>query len=52
MNVGGLLREFLLFLRERKVWWMTPILVVLLLMAVFIVLAETSPVLPFVYTLF
>ncbi len=47
----GLLGEFLDFLVHNKAWWMTPIIVVILLMVAFILFAESSPVLPFVYIL-
>jgi hypothetical protein len=46
--VGGLLR----FLWERKLWWMIPIIVVLLLMGVLIFFTQSSAVAPFIYTLF
>ena len=48
----GLLREFLDFIVHEKAWWMTPIVVVLLAMVAFILWAEASPVLPFIYTVF
>jgi hypothetical protein len=44
-------REFLLFMRENKAWWMAPIVVVLLLLIGLIVLGSTAAA-PFVYTLF
>ncbi|MDD5309131.1 MAG: DUF5989 family protein [Deltaproteobacteria bacterium] len=47
----GIAREFLLFLRENKAWWMVPIIVSLLLLALLIVLGSTSAA-PFIYTLF
>ena len=47
----GLLSEFWHFLLHEKVWWMTPIIVVLVLMVAFILFAEAAPVLPFIYTL-
>lgn len=47
-----LLQDFWFFLRERKAWWITPILVVLALLTVLIVMAEKAAVLPFIYTLF
>lgn len=47
-----LLKEFVWFVRERKVWWLTPIVGVLGLLSVFIVLTEQSVVLPFIYTVF
>lgn len=40
------------FLRTRKKWWLTPILVTLLLLSLLLVLAEGSAVAPFIYTLF
>ena len=47
----GLLADFWDFIVHEKVWWMTPIIVVLLLMVAFILFAEAAPVLPFIYTL-
>jgi hypothetical protein len=47
----GLVAEFLHFLVHEKAWWMTPIILVLALMVAFILFAEASPVLPFIYTL-
>ena len=40
------------FLRVRKKWWLTPVIVTLLLLGVLIVLAEGSAIAPFIYTLF
>ena len=47
-NIVG---EFWAFLRESKKWWMLPIIVALIFLAVFALLAST-PIAPFVYTLF
>ena len=49
---AALLKEFAWFVRERKVWWMTPIVGVLGMLSVFIVLTEQSVVLPIIYTVF
>ncbi len=46
----SLAREFADFIVYNKAWWMTPIVVVLALMVGFILFAESSPVLPFIYT--
>ncbi len=43
--------EFWDFIVHEKIWWMTPIVVVLLAMVAFILFAEASPVLPFIYAL-
>mgnify|MGYP007063381382 CR=1 FL=1 len=46
----GIAREFVDFIVHNKLWWMTPIMIVLALMVGFILFAESSPVLPFIYT--
>ncbi|MEC8191974.1 MAG: DUF5989 family protein [Myxococcota bacterium] len=43
-------KEFVDFIIHNKLWWMTPIIIVLALMVGFILFAESSPVLPFIYT--
>ncbi|MFT5114836.1 MAG: hypothetical protein ACI8P9_004178 [Parasphingorhabdus sp.] len=40
------------FMRERKKFWLLPIILVLLLLGLLIVFAEGSAVAPFIYTLF
>lgn len=47
-----IVREFLQFLIERKLWWMTPIVVIFVLLAVLIVTMEQSAIAPFIYALF
>ncbi len=44
--------EFWGFLKARKKFWLLPILVVMMLLAVLIVLSQGSVVAPFIYTLF
>jgi hypothetical protein len=39
-------------MRERKKFWLAPIIIVMLLLGVLIVLAQGSAVAPFIYTLF
>ncbi|MBI5241324.1 MAG: hypothetical protein HY926_12700 [Elusimicrobia bacterium] len=46
------LRELWDFLKKRKLYWLAPILIVLLLLGGLIILSETTAVAPFVYTLF
>ena len=46
----GLISEFKDFIIHNKAWWMTPIIIVLILMVAVILLADSSPVLPFIYT--
>jgi hypothetical protein len=45
-------RELWLFMKQEKKWWLTPILVILLGMGLFIVMTESSAVMPFIYALF
>ncbi len=40
------------FLRTRKKWWLSPVVVILILMGLLIVLTESSAVAPFIYALF
>jgi hypothetical protein len=47
----GLAGEFWDFIVHEKIWWMTPIILVLVAMIAFILFAEASPVLPFIYAL-
>ena len=44
------LGEFWLFLKERKAWWLTPIVLLLLLVGALIVFSQVAgPLSPFVY---
>lgn len=47
-----LLVELWDFLKVRKVWWLTPIIVMLLLVGILIIFGQSSAVSPFVYALF
>ena len=47
----SLLKEFWLFLRVRKKWWLLPIIVVLVLLGTLLVFAQGSAVAPFIYTI-
>ncbi|MCH8924195.1 MAG: hypothetical protein IIA67_13730 [Planctomycetes bacterium] len=47
----GIIREFVDFLRYNKKWWLTPILLVLLLVGTLVFLAGTSAA-PLIYTFF
>jgi|TARA_B100000959_G_scaffold6023_1_gene6167 hypothetical protein len=40
------------FMRERKKFWLAPIIIVLLLLGGLILLAEGTAVAPFIYTIF
>ena len=46
------LAEFWLFLRERKKFWLLPVLLMTVLLGALLVFAQGSAVAPFIYTLF
>lgn len=46
------LRDLWLFLKERKKWWLVPLVILIVLIAVLVVLGSTSALAPFIYTLF
>jgi hypothetical protein len=48
LRVAG---ELLSFFRSKR-WWLFPMLVTLFLLAVVILLAQSSAIAPFIYTLF
>jgi hypothetical protein len=50
--VGSFLSELWAFMRERKKFWLLPIILVLLLFGALVVLTEGTAVAPFIYTLF
>lgn len=47
-----LAREFWMFLRERKKFWMLPIVLVLGVVGTVLFVAEGSAIAPFIYSLF
>jgi hypothetical protein len=50
--MGEFVVELWAFMRERKKFWLLPIVFVLLLFGALIVLTQGSAVAPFIYTLF
>ena len=48
---SNLITEFWAFLRHNKKWWLTPIIVVMLLVGVLVALSGTAAM-PFIYPLF
>ncbi len=52
MSKVRVLSEFWSFLRQRKKFWLAPIVVVLLLLGLMIVAVQGSALAPFIYALF
>ncbi|HEV8306237.1 MAG TPA: DUF5989 family protein [Methylomirabilota bacterium] len=44
--------ELLAFLWERKLFWMIPMVAIIVVFGMLLVLAQTSVIAPFIYTLF
>jgi drug/metabolite transporter superfamily protein YnfA len=52
VNNMGIIGEFLKFLWARRLWWLIPMVVMLLLFGFLLVFANASGIAPFIYTLF
>jgi len=46
------LKDLWLFMRERKKFWLAPIIILLLLLGILIVFGSGTAIAPFIYTLF
>jgi len=49
---AGILGELFSFLWKAKLYWMIPMIVTLVVLGLLIAFAQSSPIAPFVYTLF
>ena len=47
-----LLQDLWSFMRERKKFWLAPIILIMVLLGALLVLAQGSAIAPFIYTLF
>ena len=52
MNKFSIVREFWSFLKERKKYWIMPIVFFLLLLGFILVLGKGSALAPFIYSIF
>lgn len=52
MGKLSLAREFWLFLRQNKKLWLLPIVVVMLVIGMLLIFAQSSALAPFIYTIF
>jgi hypothetical protein len=52
MADAGLARELWAFMRERKKWWLLPIIIVMVLVGALIIFAQGSVLAPFIYAIF
>jgi len=49
---GRIVQELFQFLWEQKLWWMIPMVALLVLFGALLIFAASSPLAPFIYTLF
>jgi hypothetical protein len=47
-----ILKDLWSFMKERKKFWLAPMIIILIILGVIIVLGGSSAIAPFVYTLF
>ncbi len=52
MSNVRLAKELWAFMRVRKKWWLLPIIVVMVMVGALVILAESSVLAPFIYTIF
>ncbi|UCC29991.1 MAG: hypothetical protein JSU86_17545 [Phycisphaerales bacterium] len=52
MAKQSLLKEFFLFIKYEKKWWLIPLITVLLIVGALVLFAGSSPMAPFLYPLF
>jgi len=48
----GIAGELLTFFWRRKWWWLAPMIVGLLVLGLLVILAQSSAIAPFIYTIF
>jgi hypothetical protein len=44
--------ELFVFLWQRKLWWLIPMILVIVVFAILLVFSQATPLAPFIYTLF
>ncbi|MBI3878611.1 MAG: hypothetical protein HY301_00905 [Verrucomicrobia bacterium] len=52
MSKFAIVKEFWSFLKERKKWWLAPIVLFLVVLGALLVFAKGSALAPFIYSLF
>jgi drug/metabolite transporter superfamily protein YnfA len=52
MSSSGISGEVWAYMRERKKWWLAPVIMVMLLVGALLIFAQGSALAPFIYTIF
>ncbi len=50
-SVFGIVGELFKFLWKRKLWWLIPFMIVILMFGIFLMFANATGIAPFIYTL-
>lgn len=48
----GLMIELWHYMRERKKWWLLPVIIVMVVLGALLIFAQGSALAPFIYTIF
>jgi hypothetical protein len=48
----GILKELMVFLWKARLWWMIPIVLVLILLGILIIFGQSTGLAPFIYPFF
>ncbi|EKE16400.1 MAG: hypothetical protein ACD_11C00018G0036 [uncultured bacterium] len=48
----GLLIQACIFLKEKRAWWMVPIIIMIFFVGALVIFAQSSAISPFIYSLF
>jgi Family of unknown function (DUF5989) len=51
-TLGRLVRDLFEFMNKDKLWWISPIIVLLVVMSVFLIVVEGSALAPLIYAMF
>lgn len=49
---AGIVGELLAFMWERKLWWLVPMVAIILVFGLLMIFVQGSAIAPFIYTLF
>lgn len=52
MDKLSIISSFLKFLKERKKYWLLPIVIIFLLVGLLLIITQGSVIAPFIYTMF
>jgi hypothetical protein len=51
-TLGRLIRELFEFMNQDKLWWISPVIILLVLLSVFLIVVEGSALAPLIYAMF